>query len=266
MAAAEMMEHDIKCSVCRSPTIIGFRYKCLQCTNFNMCQECYWSGKTAKDHDRTRHFMEEYCITPDERGLFFRTLGNRGRKKSVRNRAHPTDQSGYVSQESSPTSKTNPHTMSLKRDLSASFSSLSSSSLSSSLPNETVSHLAEDDSFSYGTIAPAFDETQMLKKLRHDQIRNQLSSSQSFDYGRKHNVIDTTPPPPLPPRNLIKNRAMTAEPSRSLNLSPLHIRNGAGSGPSPLHQSNDLRERVEMLESHNRQLEDYILQLTSLKQ
>lgn len=28
----------MKCSVCRDPTIVGFRYKCLQCQNFNMCQ------------------------------------------------------------------------------------------------------------------------------------------------------------------------------------------------------------------------------------
>ena len=26
-------------------------------------QDCYWSGKTAKDHDRSTHFMEEYCIS-----------------------------------------------------------------------------------------------------------------------------------------------------------------------------------------------------------
>ena len=28
-----------------------------------LSQECYWSGKTAKDHDRSKHFMEEYCIS-----------------------------------------------------------------------------------------------------------------------------------------------------------------------------------------------------------
>ena len=32
------VEHNVKCSVCRDPTIFGFRYKCLQCQNFNMCQ------------------------------------------------------------------------------------------------------------------------------------------------------------------------------------------------------------------------------------
>ena len=27
-----------------------------------LLQQCYWSGKTARGHDRNTHFMEEYCI------------------------------------------------------------------------------------------------------------------------------------------------------------------------------------------------------------
>lgn len=45
------------------------------------------------------------------------------------------------------------------------------------------------------------------------------------------------------------------------NSSPSHgVKNGSSLDP------DDLRERVEMLESHNKQLEDYILQLKYLQQ
>ena len=100
-------------------------------------QDCYWSGKTSKDHDRSKHFMEEYCIsvcqftsamhfhmhqvaycmstvhlhadiiwvhcewatyicfslTPqsDDKGLFFRTLGNRGGRKRSPHKTPPRD-------------------------------------------------------------------------------------------------------------------------------------------------------------------------------
>ena len=28
----------------------------------DMLQSCYWSGKTGKSHDRSKHFMEEFCL------------------------------------------------------------------------------------------------------------------------------------------------------------------------------------------------------------
>ena len=27
-----------------------------------LSQECYWAGKSTKEHDRSSHYMEEYCI------------------------------------------------------------------------------------------------------------------------------------------------------------------------------------------------------------
>ena len=33
-------EHNVTCTVCNTNPIAGFRYKCLQCLNLNMCQVC----------------------------------------------------------------------------------------------------------------------------------------------------------------------------------------------------------------------------------
>ena len=41
---------------------INFRYRCLKCFNFDMCQECFFAGKGGryKNHKMT-HPMQEYC-------------------------------------------------------------------------------------------------------------------------------------------------------------------------------------------------------------
>ena len=36
------------------------RYRCLRCFNFDMCQNCFFSGRKAKGHKHT-HPMQEYC-------------------------------------------------------------------------------------------------------------------------------------------------------------------------------------------------------------
>ena len=38
------------------------RYRCLKCFNFDMCQNCFFTGRTAKGHKLT-HPMQEYCTT-----------------------------------------------------------------------------------------------------------------------------------------------------------------------------------------------------------
>lgn len=38
------------------------RYRCLRCFNFDMCQNCFFSGRRAKHHKLT-HPIQEYCTT-----------------------------------------------------------------------------------------------------------------------------------------------------------------------------------------------------------
>ena len=60
LAAAETAKHQAKCNICKEYPIVGFRYRCLKCFNFDMCQNCFFSGKKAKNHKLT-HPMQEYC-------------------------------------------------------------------------------------------------------------------------------------------------------------------------------------------------------------
>ncbi|CAG4985403.1 unnamed protein product [Colias eurytheme] len=60
LAAAESAKHQAKCNICKEYPIVGFRYRCLKCFNFDMCQKCFFSGRKAKNHKLT-HPMQEYC-------------------------------------------------------------------------------------------------------------------------------------------------------------------------------------------------------------
>ena len=63
-AAAESARHQAKCNICKANPILGFRYRCLKCFNFDMCQDCFFAGKggTYKNH-KMAHPMQEYCTT-----------------------------------------------------------------------------------------------------------------------------------------------------------------------------------------------------------
>ncbi|XP_070495965.1 dystrophin, isoforms A/C/F/G/H-like isoform X7 [Chironomus tepperi] len=62
LSAAESAKHQAKCNICKEYPIVGFRYRCLKCFNFDMCQTCFFLGKNAKNHKLT-HPMHEYCTT-----------------------------------------------------------------------------------------------------------------------------------------------------------------------------------------------------------
>ncbi|XP_028404706.1 dystrophin-like isoform X2 [Dendronephthya gigantea] len=61
LAMSETVTHEGKCNICKMFPIVGFRYRCLKCFNFDMCQNCFWSGRVAKNH-KLRHQTQEYCL------------------------------------------------------------------------------------------------------------------------------------------------------------------------------------------------------------
>lgn len=69
LAAAEGAKHQARCNICKEYPISGFRYRCLKCFNFDMCQNCFFSGKKAKNHKLT-HPMQEYCTTVGDKFFF----------------------------------------------------------------------------------------------------------------------------------------------------------------------------------------------------
>ena len=60
VAASEGVRHDVKCNICRTQPILGLRYRCLKCIGFDMCQTCFFGGRSTKGHKVT-HPMHEYC-------------------------------------------------------------------------------------------------------------------------------------------------------------------------------------------------------------
>ena len=73
LASSEFAKHQAKCNVCKMFPIVGLRYRCLRCFNFDICQNCFFSQRTAKSHKLT-HPMQEYC-TPTTSGDDIRDFG-----------------------------------------------------------------------------------------------------------------------------------------------------------------------------------------------
>jgi len=73
LAASESARHQNKCNVCKATPIVGlrylvqillnaiqticneyfFRYRCLKCLSFDMCQACFFTGRVSKHHKLT---------------------------------------------------------------------------------------------------------------------------------------------------------------------------------------------------------------------
>ncbi|KAH3849152.1 dystrophin-like [Dreissena polymorpha] len=86
LIACQNVEHAVKCSVCKTYPMKGFRYKCLKCFNFSLCQSCFFTGKTKKSH-KSKHPTQEYCTNStakDETAAFVKTLKNNLSRKQRR--------------------------------------------------------------------------------------------------------------------------------------------------------------------------------------
>uniref|UniRef100_A0A671MZL2 Utrophin-like n=1 Tax=Sinocyclocheilus anshuiensis TaxID=1608454 RepID=A0A671MZL2_9TELE len=83
VAAAETAKHQAKCNICKEFPIVGFRYRSLKHFNYDVCQSCFFSGRTAKGH-KLNYPVVEYC-TPTTSGEdmrdFTKVLKNKFRSK-----------------------------------------------------------------------------------------------------------------------------------------------------------------------------------------
>ncbi|KAF2900251.1 hypothetical protein ILUMI_05935 [Ignelater luminosus] len=83
LAAAETAKHQAKCNSCKQYPIIGLRYRCLKCFNFDMCQLCFFAGRLTKGH-KLSHPMHEYCAATtsvEDVRDFTRALRNKFKSK-----------------------------------------------------------------------------------------------------------------------------------------------------------------------------------------
>ncbi|XP_027028490.2 utrophin-like [Tachysurus fulvidraco] len=83
LAAAETAKHKAKCNICKECPMVGFRYRSLKHFNYDVCQRCFFTGRTTRSHKLT-YPMVEYC-TPTTSGEdvrdFTKVLKNKFRSK-----------------------------------------------------------------------------------------------------------------------------------------------------------------------------------------
>ncbi|XP_074803406.1 dystrobrevin beta isoform X5 [Natator depressus] len=59
LAHVENVFHPVECSYCRCESMMGFRYRCQQCHNYQLCQSCFWRGHANGPHSN-QHQMKEH--------------------------------------------------------------------------------------------------------------------------------------------------------------------------------------------------------------
>lgn len=59
LANVENVFHPVECSYCHNESMMGFRYRCQQCHNYQLCQDCFWRGHASGSHSN-QHQMKEY--------------------------------------------------------------------------------------------------------------------------------------------------------------------------------------------------------------
>ncbi|XP_064911503.1 dystrobrevin beta isoform X8 [Columba livia] len=59
LAHVENVFHPVECSYCRCESMMGFRYRCQQCHNYQLCQTCFWRGHASGPHSN-QHQMKEH--------------------------------------------------------------------------------------------------------------------------------------------------------------------------------------------------------------
>ena len=62
MPEVERVIHPVPCKGCKRNGFTGYRYECQKCIDFQLCQECFWRGKTSGSHDPDTHNCREYCF------------------------------------------------------------------------------------------------------------------------------------------------------------------------------------------------------------
>lgn len=58
-STVETIVHPTICSACHRENFVGFRYRCQRCSNYQLCQECFWHGRVSMGHTN-EHEVKEY--------------------------------------------------------------------------------------------------------------------------------------------------------------------------------------------------------------
>ena len=96
---SEQVTHKFKCAICSNFPIRGFRYRCLKCFNFNICQNCFFMGLNYQFH-KPHHPIQEYCTSQtsgENARVLFTVLRNRFKSQKHRVAYLPTPATSFPS-------------------------------------------------------------------------------------------------------------------------------------------------------------------------
>jgi Zinc finger, ZZ type len=64
LATVENVVHPTICSSCQRENFMGFRYRCQhsRCHGYQMCQDCFWTGKISQNHQNDHEVKEYSCF------------------------------------------------------------------------------------------------------------------------------------------------------------------------------------------------------------
>ncbi|XP_037541863.1 dystrobrevin beta [Nematolebias whitei] len=88
MANVEHVYHPVTCSFCRSNGMTGFRYRCLRCRGYQLCQNCFWRGNASGSHSN-QHQMKEHSYWKSPAKKFGRALSRTLGCASSKELPHP---------------------------------------------------------------------------------------------------------------------------------------------------------------------------------
>jgi hypothetical protein len=64
LATVENVVHPTICSSCQRENFVGFRYRCQhsRCHGYQLCQDCFWQGRTSQNHQNDHEVKEYSCF------------------------------------------------------------------------------------------------------------------------------------------------------------------------------------------------------------
>ncbi|XP_035474330.2 dystrobrevin, beta a isoform X2 [Scophthalmus maximus] len=88
LANVEHVYHPVSCSYCRGNGMTGFRYRCLRCRGYQLCQNCFWRGNASGSHS-SQHQMKEHSTWKSPATKLGRALSRTLGCMSSREPPHP---------------------------------------------------------------------------------------------------------------------------------------------------------------------------------
>ena len=267
MIDVERVVHPVTCEGCRRNGFTGFRYKCQKCYNYNLCQDCFWRGRSSGSHNSETHPCKEFCFWQSQS----KELSNSLRRSF---RCLPSERPFFVAKEEPikkidlknvvpPSPIPRHHHLSHNRIVPEPFSR--GSPAYASLPRIYLKGPLESTPIQNQVSSQSVDEEHHLvqlyiKKLSEKRSERKTDSDPSLFEERRQKVSQLE----------ARNRQIMEEITRLKKSLPMRMAENRSPGMEPLYASEltALRLRKDELERHLTALQDsrseLLMQLESL--